>query len=121
MRGAIIRPVAVQDPVRGSYNSAEANMSPPKPPPPATNTLPSSSSVAVWLSRATSIAPVAVHAEGAFSCGVDDAELDSLAVGVGTDDPDPPSLAVSDGETAAHPLVASTNAAPASALANCRF
>ena len=46
-RTMVMLPVAVQDPLLGSYNSAEVNP-PLAPSPPATSTLPSSSSVAVW-------------------------------------------------------------------------
>src|SRR5450756_1944188 len=66
MRGVTMLPVTVQDPLLGSYSSAEASalllpvtllLSVP----PATSTLPSGSSVAVWNWRGVGIFPVAVQ------------------------------------------------------------
>src|SRR6266704_2702125 len=59
-----VLPAAAQVPLAGSYNSAEANIgysSPSPQQPPTTSTLPSRSSVAVWLARAKTISPVGVH------------------------------------------------------------
>src|SRR5450756_1874813 len=67
-RGMGMLPVAVQDPLLGSYSSAEASVGPPPPMsppgsavPPATSTLPSGSSVAVWNMRGVTMLPVAVQ------------------------------------------------------------
>src|SRR5437867_1487925 len=49
-------PVTVQDPLSGSYSSAEARLSAP-----ATSTLPSGRSVALWKTRSTPMLPVAVQ------------------------------------------------------------
>src|SRR5450759_2902839 len=65
LRCVIMSPVAVHDPLPGSYSSAEA------PPPPAASTLPSGSSVAVWPPRGVRMLPVAVH-EGAMAGTTDD-------------------------------------------------
>lgn len=54
-------PVAVHDPLLGLYSSAEASRLRPPLEPPATSTLPSSSSVAVWYWRASIMFPVAVY------------------------------------------------------------
>src|SRR5450756_138269 len=71
MRGVGMLPVAVQDPLFGSYSSAEASggLPPPVSPPgtllltvpPATSTLPSVSSVAVWNWRGVTMLPVTVQ------------------------------------------------------------
>ena len=70
--------VAVHDPVSGSYSSAFTVGNSP----PATSTLPSGSSVAVWLKRGVTIFPVAdqVPLSGSYSLGADDRH-EHLAVG----------------------------------------
>src|SRR3990172_8457708 len=62
-RGVTMLPVAFQVPVCGSYSSAAASTSRfgPLPKPPATSTLPSGSSVAVWYLRPVTMFPVAVQ------------------------------------------------------------
>ncbi len=62
----VIWPVAVKAPVDGSYISAlaVAILAFTEVEPPATSTLPSSSSVDVWSARAEVILPVAVNAPG---------------------------------------------------------
>src|SRR5450759_4219348 len=65
-RGVTMFPVAVQDPLLGSYSSAEASalllpVTLLLPVPPATSTLPSGSSVAVWDWRGVTMLPAAVQ------------------------------------------------------------
>ena len=71
-RSACMFAIAVQDPVSGSYSSAASvGSSPRRRAPPATSTLPSGSSVAVWLWRGVVIFPVAdqVPLSGSYSSG----------------------------------------------------
>src|SRR5450759_2249181 len=59
-RTVVIEAVAVNLPVTGSYNSAEA-IGPEGPSPPTIRTRPSGSKVAVWLTRGAFIEPVGLN------------------------------------------------------------
>src|SRR5659263_705803 len=79
--------VAVQDPVLGSYSSADASSwLSIVATPPATSTLPSGSRVAVCIVRLPSIAPVAVQDAGTGATGLDDADVDACADEEGADE-----------------------------------
>ena len=84
--GVIMLPVSVQDPAPGSYSSAEPSAAPESPlRPPATSTLPSGSSVAVWSLREVIMLPVVVHeaAVGGTTAGVSVGAGDGATVGLG--------------------------------------
>jgi hypothetical protein len=57
------------------------------------------------------MSPVAVHAGALLSSGVEDGDDDGRGVALG------PLLEVAAGDATAHPLIANSNATPASALA----